>query len=355
MEQITLYFKRGSSDKIYRASIEPKDGKYSVNYEYGRRGSALTSGTKTPVAVNLGEARAIYEKLVKEKQAKGYTVGEGGTPYQHSEKQPSGIQCQLLNPIDDDQIEKLLTDPAYWMQEKWDGRRLLIRKQGTTVNGINRLGLTVAIPQTLHDDISQCSLDLIIDGEAIGDMICVFDLLLIGHDDLRGARYGERYLRLMNLVASFQHPHIHLIETHFMANQKREAFERMKNEGCEGVVLKHTDAPYTPGRPASGGPQLKYNFCETASFIVGKINAKRSIGLLIFDGDKLTSAGNVTIPPNHEMPQYGQVVECRYLYAFKESGSIYQPVFLGIRDDIRADECVTTQLKYKAEPKEEAA
>jgi bifunctional non-homologous end joining protein LigD len=40
-------------------------------------------------------------------------------------------------------------------------------------------------------------------------------------------------------------------------------------------------------------------------------------------------------------------VECRYLYAFKESGSIYQPVFLGVRDDIQHTECTTAQLKYK--------
>jgi bifunctional non-homologous end joining protein LigD len=60
------------------------------------------------------------------------------------------------------------------------------------------------------------------------------------------------------------------------------------------------------------------------------------------------SAGNVTIPPNHEVPSKGEVVECQYLYAFRESGSIYQPVYLGTRSDIPAAECSTDQLKYKA-------
>lgn len=355
MEHITLYYRQGSSDKVYQASIEPKDGKYSVNFAYGRRGSMLTSGSKTPVAVDYDAARAIYEKLVKEKQAKGYTVGKDGTPYQHSDKISSGIQCQLLNPIGDDQIKQLLTDPAFVMQEKWDGRRLLIQKKGNSITGINRLGLTVAIPQPLQDEISQCPLDLMIDGEAIGDMLCAFDALLVGEDEISGCRYLERYLRLMNLLASFQHLHIVLVETHFTTEQKREAFNRLKAEGSEGVVFKQIHAPYTPGRPASGGPQLKYKFCETASFIVGKINAKRSISLTLFDGEKSIGAGNVTIPPNQQIPQSGQVVECRYLYAFKESGSIYQPVFLGVRDDIRAEECITAQLKYKAEPREEAA
>ena len=67
------------------------------------------------------------------------------------------------------------------------------------------------------------------------------------------------------------------------------------------------------------------------------------------------AAGNVTIPPNQPIPETGQVVECRYLYAFRESGCIYQPVYLGTREDITADECTTAQLKYKADAAEEAA
>ena len=61
----------------------------------------------------------------------------------------------------------------------------------------------------------------------------------------------------------------------------------------------------------------------------------------------MVSAGNVTIPANHKIPQVNQVVEVRYLYAFKESGSVYQPVYLGVRRDVSPTECLTTQLKFK--------
>jgi bifunctional non-homologous end joining protein LigD len=354
MESITLYYKQGSSDKVYQARIELKDGKYLVNYEYGRRGSTMAAGTKTVTAVDYGAAKGILEKLVKEKIAKGYTPCEYGTPYQHTDKTSTGIHCQLLNPIGDDQIEKLINDPAYWMQEKWDGRRLLIEKREDIIRGINRLGLAVAILQTIETSVAKCPLDLIIDGECIGDILCVFDVLLIGSDKLGDSSYGERYLRLMNLLASFQHRHINLVETHFTTGQKREAFKRMQFEGCEGVVFKHTHAPYVAGRPASGGPQLKCKFCETASFIVGKVNGKRSVSLQLLDDGKLVAAGNVTIPPNLTIPAVDQVVECRYLYAFRESGSIFQPVYLGVRDDITTEECTTAQLKYKAAVQEVA-
>ncbi len=58
------------------------------------------------------------------------------------------------------------------------------------------------------------------------------------------------------------------------------------------------DAPFSPGRPNSGGPQLKFKFVESASFIVSARNDKRSVGLGLFEGNELVSAGNVTIPPS---------------------------------------------------------
>lgn len=358
MESITLYFKQGGSDKVYQASIEPKDGRYVVNFAYGRRGTTLQTGTKTSTAVNYDAARAIYDKLVQEKQFKGYTVGENGTPYSHSEKTSTGIYPQLLNPIGDDQIETLLTDLSFWMQPKYDGRRLLIQKIGDTVTGINRLGLSVALPQIIYAEVANLPLDVILDvildGECIGDEFYVFDLLHIDAD-IRKTPYAERHLRLMNLLASFQHRHIQLALTAFTVKQKHQMFEDLKKTNGEGVVLKQIDASYTAGRPASGGTQLKYKFVTTASFIVGKINAKRSIGLLLFDGEKIKPAGNVTIPANHEIPASGWIVECRYLYAYKESGSIFQPVYLGVREDIPSEECTVAQLKYKAELNEVAA
>jgi bifunctional non-homologous end joining protein LigD len=256
MESITLYFKQGSSDKVYQTSIEPKDGAYVVNYAYGRRGTTLATGTKTSTAVNYDAARAIYGKLVNEKKAKGYTVGEDGTPYSHSNKISTGIHCQLLNPIGDDQIESLLNDLSFWMQQKYDGCRLLIDKRGDKIQGINRLGLSVALPKILETEIAQCPVDVILDGECVGDDFHCFDAQLIEDDEI---------------------------------------------------------------------------------------------------GDAIKTAGNVTIPANHEIPKTGQVVECRYLYAHKESGSIFQPVYLGVRDDIPGEECTTAQLKYKAEPTEQAA
>ncbi len=40
------------------------------------------------------------------------------------------------------------------------------------------------------------------------------------------------------------------------------------------------------------------------------------------------------------------VIEVRYLYAY-QGGSLYQPTYIGVRDDMRVEDCVISQLKYK--------
>ena len=76
LENITLYYRDDTSDKIYQCAIESAGGRFTVNFAYGRRGSTLNVGTKTNVPVEYDAAKRIFDKLVKEKRAKGYTQGE---------------------------------------------------------------------------------------------------------------------------------------------------------------------------------------------------------------------------------------------------------------------------------------
>lgn len=69
---------------------------------------------------------------------------------------------------------------------------------------------------------------------------------------------------------------------------------------------------------------------------------KKKKELLEFKSEELKS-GKV----RWKLPQKGSVIEVRYLYAFRESGSVYQPVYIGRRDDMGTADCVVDQLKYK--------
>ena len=348
MENITLYFRQGSSDKVYQTAIEPKDGGCVVTFAYGRRGSTLATGTKTNAPVPYQDAKRIYDKLVAEKSAKGYTPGESGAPYQQTgrEAQFSGIIPQLLNPVGPDEAARLATNSDWCVQEKFDGRRMLVRKYADGINGINRKGLIVALPEPVACAVAQLPGAFVLDGECVGNTLIVFDVLELDGSDYRGLPYRERQFALMRLVP-IHGPYFRSPETAMDTAHKVEFIQRMRDANKEGVVFKQLNGLYLPGRPSSGGDALKLKFVESASFVIAKVNAKRSVSLQLLSGEKWVDAGNVTIPPNYEFPAEGAVVEVKYLYAFPESGCVYQPVYLGERDDIAASECMVGQLKYK--------
>ena len=357
LQSTSLYFKEGTSDKEYHVAIEPKGEGYIVTYAYGRRGSTLKVGTRTPHLVSLSEATKIYQKIVATELAKGYTYGiQGYQPARQTgnEGKDSGIRCQLLNPIKESEVSRLLTGRTHCLQEKHDGNRLMVRKQGEEITGINRRGLFVAISEPIREAVARIPHDVLIDGEAVGNTLHAFDLLEIDGRDFRQRRYIDRFSALIMTIPP-RLPALRWVSTAVDPNDKIEIYEELRSTKREGVVFKEVDAPFSAGRPNSGGTHLKFKFVESASFVVTGINAKRSVTLGLYDGDKLVPAGNVTIPPNHDVPQVGDVSEVKYLYCFKESGSIYQPVYLGVRKDIPASECVVEQLKYKADSSEVAA
>jgi bifunctional non-homologous end joining protein LigD len=320
-----------------------------VNFAYGRRGSTLNTGTKTNVPVDYEVACKAFTKLVNEKKSKGYAEGEAGTPYQHAEQQNRVTQIlpQLLNPIEESELDSLLGDDNWCAQEKHDGKRIRIRKEGAAIHGINKKGLIVGLPSPVVVAAHVFEGDFIMDGECVGEHLRAFDVLSRDGEDLRPIGYRHRLTALMNLLASGQQGHIHYSETAWKAAEKKRLLTTLREQNKEGIVFKRVDAAYVAGRPNSGGTQLKHKFYATLSALVGTINRQRSIEIQLFDDTGLVTAGNVTIPPNHNIPKVGQVVEVRYLYAFKTSGCVYQPVYLGVRSDVLQTECVTSQLKFK--------
>ena len=355
-KSITLYFRDGASDKLYQTTIEPKGAGFVVNFAFGRRGNTLQTGTKATEPVDYQTALGIYDKLVREKMAKGYTPGQDGTPYQGTQRQPfaTGVLPQLLNPIDQAAADRLIGDDGWWMQEKFDGKRILIRKDGDQVIGINRKGLVIALPQPVAEQaLTVGDRQWLMDGEAVGDVYVAFDLLEADGEDHRQAGYDRRLTYLCRMLDSIGKGAVRLVQTACTATAKCQLLAQLRRDNREGAVFKRASAPYTPGRPASGGDQLKLKFTATASCIVVKGNGtKRSVALALLEGGNRVGVGNVTIPPRQQIPRAGSVVEVRFLYAYP-GGSLFQPVFLGVRDDVSPDACTIGQLKYKAVEDEE--
>jgi bifunctional non-homologous end joining protein LigD len=346
-ESVTLYFKEGKSDKVYQASLQEVDGGFTVDYAFGRRGTTLKTETKTKEPLDYEKAKKVYDDLIKNKMAKGYTPGTAGTPYIHTDKesQYTGILCQLLNEIMLPKAKEFIEDDDYFAQEKYDGKRLLLSKGEADVTAINKKGLSCGAPEPVIESAKRMPQNTIIDGETVNEIVFAFDLLKNKGVDTMNLPYEERLAQLENITFGDS---IRVVPTARATVEKQRLFEQLEKNGGEGIVFKKRSAKYTPGSPASGGDQFKYKFYKTASVIVSKHNDKRSVSMEIIDNEQKVFVGNVTIPPNQDLPAVGAVIEVRYLYAY-EGGSLYQPTYKGVRDDVDMNECRMNQLIYKKE------
>lgn len=70
----SLYFRSGTSDKVYNIQLVNTSAGWEVHAQYGRRGSSLTSLVKA-VTPNYSVAVREYNALRDSKTSKGYTVG----------------------------------------------------------------------------------------------------------------------------------------------------------------------------------------------------------------------------------------------------------------------------------------
>jgi len=358
--QIELAFREGTSDKVYRAAIEKGDGGFLVNFAYGRRGATLTTGTKTQAPVDYEKAVKLYTKLIQVKTGKGYRPAEGtelegglGSSVTDLDQRDTGMRAQLLNPISEEDAEQYLGDPDWGMQEKFDGKRMQFKKVGDLVIAANKLGLQVGYPTVLARQLEKIPVDFEIDGECIGEKLYLYGLQSYDGVDYRKSDYAARYNTLARRFSGVG-DNITVASLRTTVKSKKEFFVMLRVADKEGAVFKRLSAPWSAGRPNSGGNALKCKFWESCSCVVSKVNNKRSIAVMLLSNGTLSAdeipMGNVTIPPNKEIPTRGQIVEVKYLYVAGKGGSLYQPIYLGVRDDVQLSECAlkNQKLKYKS-------
>ena len=337
----TLYFCEGRSDKVYTVTL--LDGTVSV--AWGRRGATMQTKTFGPLPAD--EATRLYDAKLKEKLATGYTPGASATPLETTAPStgPSYTipQPMLLNEVGDRELLARAPDPNWVFQEKYDGNRILLVKRGGDLTSYSRTGReTRALPKPIVAAALACPEDFILDGEIVDDTIWAFDLLRGVEGDISELPYHRRIVYL-GLLFGHSRAGIRVVETAEKPESKFALFAAVRERGGEGIVLKNANAAYSPGRPNSGGPALKYKFVASASVIVASHNVKRSVNMKLADG---TAIGSVTIPPNRAIPEIGLVIEVRYLYAHR-GGALCQPVYLATRTDVAPSECTAEQLKYK--------
>lgn len=351
--RVSLYSRHAGANKEYHVHLAPKDGLWVVNYSHGKCGQALKPGTKTATPLPYEKALKKFQSLVNEKKngESHYTEGPGGTAYQDqpSAKTLFGVYPQQPCPITRGELELLMDEPSWGLQEKANGENRTLKCINGAVTGGNKKGFQTPVPIHWLDQFAQVG-NFLANGEHIGDTFYAFDLLEVDGIDLRGESQRHRYERLAQLHATFKDrvPSFALLTCHYDTEAKRKLLQQVESASGEGVVAKDGDAPWDDGRNKN---TLKFVFRDVATCIVIGANSQRSvqIGLLNKDGC-VFPCGNVTIPTNKEVPADGSLIDVKYLYyngtAFEQP--VYDPDNKGPRADVERHECTIDQiLRFK--------
>ena len=365
-KSVELFFQEGTHDKLYHARIvETAPGKHDVEVSWGRRGASLNQGKKA-VGVSLDAAEKTYAKLVREKTGKGYQEitaavqpaavappeGEGSGSKVVGKRARVGRVAQLLNAVDEVMLEKLLADDAMVAQQKLDGVRVLVQV-GETMIVTNRAGQATAMGGDVITGLQHLPHGTIVDGEVVGGTYYLFDVLAIGKEDVSKLGYCERWERLDGDIEPGLTGSIEVLP-YVSGKEKRKLLESLRKSKAEGIVFKHKSAPYTPGRPASGGLQLKHKFVKSADVVIVE-NAGNAYRMVVHDargkqvdvGRVFAGTTNASRKELDDLLARGEhpVCEVKYLYA-TDDDQLYQPVFVRIREDKDADGCLLSQLAH---------
>jgi bifunctional non-homologous end joining protein LigD len=254
------------------------------------------------------------------------------------------ILPQLLNEIEESELERYFTDPNYCAQEKHDGRRRMLKFQNGITKGYNKKGQFSDCIESFNRD---CKIiadnvhksEFLLDGEEVGDIYNPFDILSCD-GDWRTKSYNDRW---KNNNFLFRTQNIKPVYTAYTEKEKRELFQYLQENKKEGIVFKLLNGIHIPGY---SDEQVKFKFWATASVIILKHNIQDSIGVGVIENGNVVPIGNVTMI-GHTKPPIGSIVEVKYLYIIK-GGRLYQPSFLGPRDDQYASDCIIEKLKFKS-------
>src|SRR5713101_4249231 len=358
-ERAELYFRQGSSDKVYHLQLENVQDQWSVQAQWGRRGSALQSDVKAN-GVPYEEAKRVYDRILREKTGKGYQIAQAiangdatisvGLP---ASKEQSGHIPELLTPIEEQEALRLAEDASWWFQQKFDGRRLAVQKSEVKYSGINKLGQIIPIDSRLAESLDRVQAQgFLADGEITDSRFYIWDLLRVNDTDLRVQPYEIRYVHLTQRFRGVSDV-LRVCETAMTTKGKRDFVKKMHSANAEGFVCKNRSAAYAAGR---AGQHFKCKFVVTASFIIGPKPEKkandghRSIAVYLLHDNRQRFMGTVGVPDRYRLPKEGEIVEVQYLYCHPgPDGKLIQAKYFGKgRDDIEVAECGVSQLKVKA-------
>jgi len=254
---------------------------------------------------------------------------------------------QLLTEIEESELDSYLDNDEFGAQEKKDGHHKTLQVKNGKIITRNKKGIAADGSIEFGNDLLSVGCDLLIDGEQIGNKFWVWDLLEFDGKDYRNLPYYSstqisRYSELSRIVFG---PSIKLLQL-YTGSEKRILYNMLRAKKKEGIVFKRLLASHTTGK---GMDQFKCKFYgEISVIVVEGREGKASIGMELINAQgQREFVGYCTCVLN-PLPPVGSIAEIKYLYMANVGGCLYQPSFKELRDDVDTNECLTSQIKYKA-------
>lgn len=368
IKQAYLAHRSGSSDKVYVVQLNQDGANYEVRGYNGRRGGSLTAQRTKYSGTSLSRATDEFNSLVDSKlrhpstpyhEVTGSTptgmptsapvYGGPAAPASAAASTPPGRSVaadapQLMLPIKADLIPTELSDliesDNWVMQQKYDGTRSPVRMSRASIVLYNKLGVqsgpSTEVAELLSPFQSRTEFnggaEMLMDAELMGTELVVYDLIEYRGRDVRALPFVERYTMLEDLFEGS----VVLAPVAWTKDEKLAMQKKAQTNSWEGLILRDMDSPYVPGRTRAVRRHKQWASCTAR--VLGTNLTKRSIRVGLLENEEEVFVGNVTIPVNQPLPEDDSLVEVRYLYAHS-GGSLYQPVYVGPRDDAEeADE-----------------
>ena len=290
-------------------------------------------------------------------------------------------------------VDRPFHRPGWVYEEKYDGYRILAYKEGGKVSLLSRnaKSRTEAFAEIAAAIGRLPSRELLLDGEVVAfdrgrvsrfqllqrgeapPFYAVFDCLYRNRRDLRSEPLVVRRREMETAIKGGDR----LLASRRLAGNGLAAFRAAKRKGFEGLVAKDASAPYLEGRSPKW---LKVKVHQEEEFVIAGYTApsgsRAFIGALLlagYRGGRLEYVGKVgtgftdsTLASLHaafrplvrkrsplsDPPREKRVVwlaprlVAQIAFAeWTDDGKLRQPVFLGLRDDKKPDECILPELK----------
>lgn len=288
-------------------------------------------------------------------------------------------------------LATLVSEPfhrAGWVyEEKYDGYRILAYKEGDRVTLLSRNALdrTASFSEIAAAVAKLPDRSLLLDGEAVAfdarlvskfqllqqgevaQVYAVFDCLYRDGRDLRGERLGVRRAELEDAIAGSDR----LFPSRRLPGDGLKAFALARKKGWEGLIAKDPAAPYFEGRSATwlkvkvhqeeelvvagytppAGSRPHFGALLMGAYrgrdlhYVGKVGTGYTTKLLASlykTFQPLARATPAFVDPPREKGAVWLAPKLVAQVSFQEwthDGKLRQPVFLGLRDDKKPEEC----------------